>query len=126
MRKFTKQMTEKPCDYLVKHYDCFRTNTNIYIVMELCQGGTLLDYININQTLNEQSAITVIQHILLGLEYLDNLNISHRDLKPENIFIFQTTENETNQVVFKIGDFGFSAQKISFTEVLGTYPFMAP
>ena len=52
MRKFTKQMIDKPCPYLVKHYDCFRTDTNIYIVMELCQGGTLLDYINLNQNLD--------------------------------------------------------------------------
>lgn len=29
-------------------------------------------------------------------------------------------------MIFKIGDFGFAAQKQSFTEVLGTYPFMAP
>jgi serine/threonine protein kinase len=41
MRKFTKKMIEKECPYLVKHYDCFRTDTNVYIVMELCQRGTL-------------------------------------------------------------------------------------
>jgi len=39
-------MKEKPCPYLVKHEDCFRTDVNIYIVMELCQGGTLNDILN--------------------------------------------------------------------------------
>ena len=36
MRKFTARMLAKPCPYLVKHYDCLRTDTHVYIVMELC------------------------------------------------------------------------------------------
>ena len=44
MRKFTVCMLKKLCPYLVKHYDCFRTNKNVYIVMELC--GTLKDLIS--------------------------------------------------------------------------------
>lgn len=60
------------------------------------------------------------------MEYLDDLNISHRDLKPENIFIAEVNLDGNTEVIFKIGDFGFAAQKQTFNEVLGTYPFMAP
>ena len=64
--------------------------------------------------------------MLIGLQYLDELNISHRDLKPENIFIAEATVKGKGEAIFKIGDFGFAAQKQTFNEVLGTYPFMAP
>jgi serine/threonine protein kinase len=64
--------------------------------------------------------------LVKGIEYLDSLSISHRDLKPENVFIAESTLNGSSEMIFKIGDFGFAAQKQTFTEVLGTYPFMAP
>lgn len=88
-------MIEKPCPYLVKHFDCFRTDTNVFIVMELCQGGTLNDYLNQN-SLNELEVKIILSHLLRGLEYLDDLNISHRDLKPENIFIFHEFKDGKN------------------------------
>jgi serine/threonine protein kinase len=54
------------------------------------------------------------------------MGISHRDLKPENIFIAHEFEDGRDKTIFKIGDFGFAAQKQNFNEVMGTYPFMAP
>ena len=93
--------------------------------MELCQRGTLQEYLHLN-TLDEAAAKVILGHLIQGLEYLDSLNICHRDLKPENVFIAEATVNGESEVIFKIGDFGFAAQKQSFTEVLGTYPFMAP
>ena len=50
------------------------------------------------------------------------MKIAHRDFKPQNIFI---TANNGSRI-YKIGDFGFAAQKNSFTDVMGTYPYMAP
>lgn len=44
MRKFTSRMQSDPCPYLVRHEDCFRTELYIYIIMELCEGGNLLQY----------------------------------------------------------------------------------
>jgi serine/threonine protein kinase len=93
--------------------------------MELCQGGTLNDLLN-SGAIKESDVVKILQHLLLGLEYLDNLSISHRDLKPENIFISSEFNEGQNETFYKIGDFGFAAQKQSFNEILGTYPFMAP
>ena len=67
--------------------------------------------------------VAILKQIATGLHYLSQMSISHRDLKPENIYLATGEQGET---IFKIGDFGFAAQKQSFTEVLGTYPFMAP
>lgn len=113
MRKFTNRMLEKPCPYLVKHYDCFRTDTHVYIVMELCEGGTLHDYSQKNE-LNEDQVKKIIKQIVKGLEYLNELNITHRDLKTDNIFISEEFENGTSEIYYKIGDFGFAAQKQTF------------
>lgn len=99
---------------MVKHYDCFRTDKNVYIVMEICQGGTLNDFLNKTTEINEPTAVVIVSQILQGLEYLDSLGISHRDLKPENIFIAERTVDGVSETIFKIGDFGFSAQKQSF------------
>jgi serine/threonine protein kinase len=59
--------------------------------MEICQGGTLNDFLNKTPEINEPTAIVIISQILQGLDYLDSLGISHRDLKPENIFIAERT-----------------------------------
>lgn len=95
MRKFTDRMKVKPCPYLVQHYDCFRTDTNVYIVMELCQGGTLHSHMEKNK-IDQEEATAIIKQILSGLDYLEELNICHRDLKPDNIFISSEFENGRN------------------------------
>lgn len=64
-----------------------------------------------------------------GLEYMGHMGIAHRDLKPENIFISsvklgQGEGKETK--IYKIGDFGFAAQKQDFDIAMGTVPYMAP
>jgi serine/threonine protein kinase len=34
-------MKINPCLFLVKQFDVFRTDQHLYIVMELCSGGSL-------------------------------------------------------------------------------------
>ena len=43
MKKFNKKMLEKPCDFLIQQEDCFRSEKYIFIVMEICEHGTLED-----------------------------------------------------------------------------------
>lgn len=57
------------------------------------------------------------------------MGIAHRDLKPENLFISNIKLNysQSKQVkIYKIGDFGFAAQKKQFDLAMGTIPYMAP
>jgi serine/threonine protein kinase len=47
--------------------------------------------------------------------YLEKMGISHRDLKPENIFVtYMVDQTNATIKIYKIGDFGFAAQKNSF------------
>lgn len=61
-----------------------------------------------------------------GLSYMAGMNIVHRDLKPENIFITNEQVEGFEQKVYKIGDFGFAAQKQDYEIAMGTIPYMAP
>ena len=54
------------------------------------------------------------------------MGIVHRDLKPENIFITKGVISGFEEKVYKIGDFGFAAQKQDYDIAMGTIPYMAP
>ena len=75
---------------LVKHkniiqlYEVMETPQKIYLVMELCEGGELFDYIVSKERLDE--------------------NIVHRDIKPENMLLDKTKD----KISIKIIDFGIS------------------
>lgn len=72
---------------IVKLIDFFEDDKCIYIVMELMQGGSLLQEIENNQTYKESQIKDAIITMIDALEYLHSLNIIHRDIKPENILL---------------------------------------
>ncbi|CAK4724559.1 unnamed protein product [Aphanomyces euteiches] len=95
---------------IVKLSFSFQDRNYLYMVMELCRGGELLDVITKAQ--KEQAALGVknkacsfdvtqffIAEVIEALEYLHEMGIIHRDIKPENILL-----NEAGHL--KITDFG--------------------
>jgi 5'-AMP-activated protein kinase, catalytic alpha subunit len=71
--------------------------------MEYAEGGELFDYIVKRKRLDEKEAVSIMQHILAGVEYIHKNGIVHRDLKPENLLM----DHNKN---IKIVDFGLSNQ----------------
>ncbi|CAD8100686.1 unnamed protein product [Paramecium sonneborni] len=106
------------CPFINRMYECLQTDNHIYIVLEFCNQGTLLDKINKQKKLDENEALFILFQLLQALSLLAKNNIVHRDIKPENIFI--------KDDVYKLGDFGFAEQKSMFQTHLGTFPYMAP
>jgi len=92
---------EQPCPFIVKIYDCFATENNIYIVLEFCNQGNLLDVMQKKKKLAEEEAIFIIYQVVSAIDYLSKRGIVHRDIKPENIFI--------KDGIYKLGDFGFAS-----------------
>lgn len=80
-------------------------NLHRYIVMDYCEGGSLRDLIEAGNLTWSQS-LTIISHLLSGLEYIHNHKIIHCDLKPENILL--TMVPQTWQA--KIADFGIAKE----------------
>ncbi|KAI4319636.1 hypothetical protein MLD38_033214 [Melastoma candidum] len=90
---------------LVQFHDAYEDVDNVYIVMELCKGGELLDRIlSRGGKYSEEDARVVIVQILSAVSYCHMQGVVHRDLKPEN-FLF-TTKDEDSPL--KAIDFGLS------------------
>ncbi|ELP90484.1 serine/threonine protein kinase Chk2, putative [Entamoeba invadens IP1] len=109
-----------PC--LIILYEAVITPHNYYFIMEMMNGGSLFDRIRDQRWKNNVRSIGY--QLLLGLKYLETLNIVHRDIKPENI-LFKTRDSDA----LKITDFGFGRvtdQSKFASTMCGTEMYMAP
>jgi 5'-AMP-activated protein kinase catalytic alpha subunit len=86
---------------IVRLYEIIETTKQIYLIMELCEGGELFDLICKKKRLEEDEARTIFKQIFKAIEYLARVRVVHRDIKPENI-LFDKNMN------VKIVDFGLS------------------
>eukprot|EP01130_Rhizamoeba_saxonica_P015568 TRINITY_DN7028_c0_g1_i2.p1 TRINITY_DN7028_c0_g1~~TRINITY_DN7028_c0_g1_i2.p1 ORF type:complete len:454 (+),score=90.03 TRINITY_DN7028_c0_g1_i2:165-1364(+) len=98
----------------------------VCLVMELCDLGTLEEYVQQrNNRLSEMEGITFIHQLQEGLNYLNDRNIIHRDLKPPNLLL----KYQDGKEVLKICDFGL-AKTLGGTAMAhtlcGTWGYMAP
>ena len=85
-------------------------NSDISLVFEYCDYNLYELIKNHRQQRNripEEQIKNIIYNITLGLSYLHSQNVMHRDLKPENVLIIN---NNTNNIIIKIADFGTSRQ----------------
>ncbi len=98
---------------VIQLYEIMESKTNLYIVMEYCEGKELFDYIVHNKYLSEREACRFFQQIIDGVEYLHLSNITHRDLKPENLLL-------DNKKRIRISDFGLSNMSDKIDSLLET------
>ena len=97
-----------------------------YIVLELCAGGCLFDFVASSGRFKEPLARYYFKEFIAGLMHVHDNGITHRDLKPENLML---DENYN----LKVADFGFAAPVLGRDGVsgtlhtyLGTSNYMAP
>ncbi|XP_063696102.1 SNF-related serine/threonine-protein kinase-like isoform X2 [Culicoides brevitarsis] len=88
---------------VIKLYEVIDTQTKLYLVLELADGGDLYDYIMRHESgLSENTARLYFRQIVRAISYCHKLHVVHRDLKPENVVFFE------QEKIVKITDFGFS------------------
>ena len=101
--------------------ETFEHRNQIFIVMELCQGGDLYS----RDPYTEEEAARIIGSILSAISYMHEFSIAHRDLKYENIlFVSDHPKSE-----IKLIDFGLSkvyGDNAQLTDGVGTIYTMAP
>jgi len=97
------------CMKLVQHpnvvrlYEVIDTQTKLYLILELGDGGDLYDYIMRHDGgLGEDMAREYFRQIVRAISYCHRLHVVHRDLKPENVVFFERLG------MVKLTDFGFS------------------
>ena len=116
------------CDsaYIVRAFGAFAKPKELWIVMEYCNLGSLLDVMrSMDEPLPEGAIAAACSDSLRGLSYMhtQKRGIIHRDIKSANILL-----NSEGRV--KLADFGVAAQLNSTASkrntVIGTPHWMSP
>lgn len=89
---------------IINLLEVFETDNSIYMIMDLLQGGSLLDYLRKEGKLSESVVKNILFGLLQAVSYMDSHYIIHRDLKPENILFKSNWNLETPYLV----DFGLA------------------
>jgi len=121
-------MSELDHPNILRLFEYFETNDKIFLILEVCTGGHLLDNRRRPNQFHYPEKITcnLVQKMLRALKYLHSKHIAHCDLKLEN-FLF---ESDSIHSTLKLIDFGLS-QRITpenpfLSKVTGTPYYMAP
>ena len=107
---------------------CFQDKENLYLVMDLLNGGDLRYHISKNKRFSEEQTKFFVACILLALDYLHSNNILHRDIKPENLVLDHIGNSWIYLGYVRLTDFGIAKlfQKENSNETSGTPGYMAP
>ncbi|XP_034682590.1 calcium-dependent protein kinase 16-like isoform X2 [Vitis riparia] len=112
---------------VVQFHNAFEDDSYVYIVMELCEGGELLDRIlaKKDSRYSEKDAAKVVRQMLKVAAECHLHGLVHRDMKPEN-FLFKSTKEDSP---LKATDFGLSdfiKPGKKFQDIVGSAYYVAP
>ncbi|EGR31676.1 protein kinase domain protein [Ichthyophthirius multifiliis] len=110
---------------IIKLFETYEDERNVYLIMEICEGGELFDRIIEKGRFSEVEARSVFTQIMQAINYCHSKGIAHRDLKPEN-FLYLTKHDDSP---IKVIDFGLSKnfdQKVTMQTKAGTPYYISP
>ncbi|PKA60569.1 Calcium-dependent protein kinase 28 [Apostasia shenzhenica] len=112
---------------VVHFYNAFEDENYVFIVMELCEGGELLDRIlaKKDSRYTEKDAAIVVRQMLKVAAECHLHGLVHRDMKPEN-FLFKSNKEDSP---LKATDFGLSdfiKPGKKFHDIVGSAYYVAP
>ena len=108
---------------IVSVYDVSHSESVEYIVMELIEGVTLMQYMQKKGALGWKEPLHFSVQISKALEHAHSKGIVHRDIKPQNIMIIRDGS-------IKVADFGIAAlestQEQRSSQTVGSVHYIAP
>ncbi|MBW2732782.1 MAG: protein kinase [Deltaproteobacteria bacterium] len=114
---------------IVEIYDCGVDETlGPYLVMELLEGESLLQYLNRERVLDTDFLIRLVVEVADAVGDAHAAGVVHRDLKPDNLFLLRG-----KQRISKVLDFGIArlmerggSRLTGHFDIMGTPLYMAP
>ncbi|CAE6054195.1 unnamed protein product [Arabidopsis arenosa] len=111
---------------LIRYYDACEDANNVYIVMELCEGGELLDRILARGgKYPEDDAKAIVVQILTVVSFCHLQGVVHRDLKPEN-FLFTSSREDSDLKLIDFGLSDFIRPDERLNDIVGSAYYVAP
>lgn len=113
---------------IIKLYDVFEDSKFLHLVMEICEGGELLQRILREDRFSEHDASGVMRQVIFGIRYIHGRRVCHRDLKLEN-FLLAERGLPLEESTVKIVDFGLAENfkaGVKMTAKVGTPLYVAP
>ena len=98
-------MTRLDHSNIIKMYDVFEDERFLYIVMELCTGGYLIEESTntMKENKSEKYGSEIMYQLLSALNHIHSQNIINGNIKPENIMFDHPNGN------IKCIDFGLAS-----------------
>ncbi|OJA20238.1 hypothetical protein AZE42_02693 [Rhizopogon vesiculosus] len=87
---------------IVRFQECFEDDDNVYMTLELCTSGSLMDMLRRRRRFSECEARFFLVQLIGACHYMHTHQVIHRDLKLGNLFL------DSNMNI-KVGDFGLAA-----------------
>ncbi|XP_073045909.1 CDPK-related kinase 1-like isoform X1 [Primulina eburnea] len=111
---------------LVQFYAAYEDDENVYVVMELCKGGELLDHIlSRGGKYSEEDAKSLLVQILNVVAYCHLQGVVHRDLKPENFLFTSKDEHSPLKAIdFGLSDYVKPDERLN--DIVGSAYYVAP
>ena len=92
----------------------FEDDDYYYLVLEYCNGGTLLDFVINNPPFSMEAIRDISSQLVTGIGKMHASNMAHRDLKLDNILLHT---DPGSLPIIKLADLGLSK---AFTGTAGT------
>ena len=107
--------------FIVNMHYAFQDKDNLYLVMDLLNGGDLRFHVSRYRKFSEEQTRFFIANMIYALEYIHENNVIHRDIKPENLVL-------DDKGYVRITDFGIAKENMpdNSSETSGTPGYMAP
>lgn len=111
--------------HIVRVYDVGSDGQYAYIIMELVEGGSLVDWLEAHGEMPPRMAVDVTIEFCEGIAAAHAKNVIHRDIKPHNVLV-------NRDGTCRVSDFGIAQvntadqAQTKTGAVMGTWGYMAP
>ncbi|CAK9111091.1 Death-associated protein kinase 2 (DAP kinase 2) (DAP-kinase-related protein 1) (DRP-1), partial [Durusdinium trenchii] len=103
--------------HIVKMYECFEERQSLWVVLELCKGGELYEYVAAlaqnrrteGGALEEPQAKHYFRQMIHAVSFLHKVRIVQRDIKTENFLLMGDVGTPEGSII-KLCDFGTAVQ----------------